>query len=75
MKKYFEKLRLNCLNNQVQFRYHNVKLKRKVLDALKINFSFYVQRESTVLEFIYKREIGKYFMAIKHHNTQEKQKV
>lgn len=37
LSKYFQKLRLNCLNNQVKLKYRNTKLKRKAFDAFKID--------------------------------------
>jgi hypothetical protein len=41
---YFEKLKIHCVNSQVQKKYYFNKLKRKAIDGFKMNFQKAVDR-------------------------------
>jgi hypothetical protein len=72
---YFEKLKLHCINSQVQKKYYFNKLKRKAMDGFKIYFRTAVEREEKVIEFMEKREVKKYFRKIQLFNEREREKV
>ncbi len=67
--KYFEKIKLNCLNNKVKLKYYQTKLKRKTLDGFKIYFSKSIEKEGIILDHIDRNLLKKYFRKIKLFNT------
>ena len=74
MRRYFENLKINCLNNKVRLRYYQTKLKRKSVDAFKLYFQNSIAKESKVLEFMDKRYLKRYYKKIKFFNEMEKEK-
>jgi hypothetical protein len=67
--RYFEKIRLNCLNNKVKLKYYQTKLKRKALDGFKIYFSKSIDREGLILDQIDRNLLKKYFNKIRLFNS------
>lgn len=68
-------LRINCLNGQVKRRFHQMKLKRKVIDGLKIILTQSIAKEEKIIGFIQQRESRKYFQRIKLFNQEERAKA
>lgn len=63
-------LKTNCLNGKIKSQFYGVKLKRKVLEGLKIIMCESAKKEERIISFMEKIERKKYFDRIKRFNRE-----
>lgn len=68
LRRYFDMLKQNCINNKIKNEYYVHRLKRKVIDSLKIALCQSSHKEEKIIKFIEKVESRKYFDRIKLFN-------
>lgn len=75
LRKYFQLLKTNCINGKIRNQFYGVKIKRKVVEGLKLIMCQSAKKEERIIGFIEKVERKKYFDRIKRFNSEERLKV